>query len=220
MKPDHRLISAESPTIISPLPRSSNGGEGKVRGSLSVPNISANGFAPYDACTADKRMCERIDPLTLSPVAAGERGIGCAYGYVHSITASSREGLLTLHFPVAFVPLGIGHAFAFLLAFGGRGAPEPQLVEIAIAVGLAARIGQELIALAGRWNRRNRPEPRRDIALELGLERVIEPQIGAIGMRRLGMHHRRVGPARRPFFGYDGSNRFLVALKQVHLIRP
>src|SRR5205085_6761985 len=98
--------------------------------------------------------------------------------------------------------------------------PEPDLVEIPIAIGFAARIGQELIALAGGRHRRNRAEPGRDIALKLGLERMVEPQIGAIRMCRLSMHHGGVCPARRSLLRYDGSDWFLVGLQEVHLVRP
>src|SRR5438094_8712711 len=93
--------------------------------------------------------------------------------------------LLALNFPVALIPLGVGDAVTLLLAFCSRRAPEPDLIEIAEAVGLAAAVGEQGISLAGRRHGGHRSEPGGDVALKLRLERMIEPHISAVGVRRI-----------------------------------
>src|SRR5262245_3896416 len=68
---------------------------------------------------------------------------------------------------VVFGPLRVGHALAFLLAFGRRRAPEPNLVEIVEAVGGAAGIGQKVVAFAGSGHRRKRDGPGSTSAVQL-----------------------------------------------------
>ena len=47
-------------------------------------------------------------------------------------------------------------------------------------------------------HRRHRAEPGGKIALKLRVDRVLQPHIGAVGMRGIGMHHRRVRPPVAP----------------------
>src|SRR5690349_6956693 len=56
-----------------------------------------------------------------------------------------------------------------------RRLPEVELVEKIDAVGGAAAVAQQLLALAGRRHRRDAAEPGRDIGLGLRLQRVLEP---------------------------------------------
>src|SRR5215471_10868491 len=72
---------------------------------------------------------------------------------------SMLEALLPEDGDVVLCPLRIGNARTLFLAFGGRRAPEPDLVEILEAVGGATGIGQKLVAFACGRHRRHRPEP-------------------------------------------------------------
>src|SRR4029453_8419001 len=65
-----------------------------------------------------------------------------------------------------------------LAAIRDRSAPEPDLVEVFGAVGLATGVAQERIALARGGNHRVAAEPSRDIALHLGFEGMLKPHIG------------------------------------------
>src|SRR5215212_12018777 len=118
-------------------------------------------------------------------------------------------------------PPVIRNAALFLrCAFGYRRAPEMDPVEIAEAIRVATRVGQKGIALARRKHGRHRAEPRCEIALKLRIDRMLEPHIGAIGMRSLRMHHGGVGPTRRSFLGHDRLDGLLVGLEEIHLERP
>src|SRR5689334_11838664 len=121
---------------------------------------------------------------------------------------------------VILCPSRVGHASALLFAFGGRRAPEPDLVEILETIGGAAGVGQKLVAFASCGHRRHRPEPGGKVTLQLGVQRMLEPLIGAVGVLGLGMHHCRVGPARCPLLGNGRGDGFLVGLQEIDLIRP
>ncbi len=76
---------------------------------------------------------------------------------------------------------------------------------------------EQLVVLACGRHRRHRSEPRREVPLDLRVERVLEPEVGAVRVGRVGVQHRRVGPTGRALFGHDAR----VALAQdVHLERP
>src|SRR5262245_35710080 len=121
---------------------------------------------------------------------------------------------------VVFGPLRVGHALALLLAFGRRRAPEPNLVEIVVAVGGAAGISQKLIALAGRWHRWHRAEPGGEIALQFRIQGMLEPLIGTVGILRVDMHHRGVGPPCCPFRRDSRGDRLLLRTEEIDLERP
>src|SRR5262249_41608295 len=104
---------------------------------------------------------------------------------------SMLEELLPEDGDVILCPLRVGHAGTFLLAFGSRRAPEPDLIEILEAVGGAAGVGQKLVAFARGGYRWHRPEPGGQVALQFGAQRVLKPLIGAVGMLGVGMHHGR-----------------------------
>ena len=57
------------------------------------------------------------------------------------------------------------------------------------------------LPLQAAGTRRHRAEPRREVALELRIERMLQPHVGAVRMRGVGMHHGRVGPAGRTLLG-------------------
>src|SRR5918998_6178461 len=80
-----------------------------------------------------------------------------------------------------------------------------DLFEIAEAVGLAALVRQQRVALAGLEVRRDGAEPGSEIALQFRIERVLQPHIGAVRMRRIGMHHRGVGQPVAPSSGTTDS---------------
>src|SRR5262245_58965208 len=96
------------------------------------------------------------------------------------------EALFPEYGDVILCPLRVGHARALFFAFGGRCAPEPDLVEMLEAVGGTAGIGQKLVAFAGARHRGHRPEPSSKVTLQLRAQRMLEPLIGAVGMLCLG----------------------------------
>src|SRR5690606_3681810 len=110
-----------------------------------------------------------------------------------------RESPSSYHADIVGYPAVIRHALVPLRgAFGGRRLPELDLVEIIEPVGLAALVAKQFIALAGSRHHRNRPEPRGQITLYLGLERMFHPHVGAVRIGGVGMHHRGIGPAGSP----------------------
>src|SRR3954452_23306123 len=72
------------------------------------------------------------------------------------------------HADIVGYPAIIGHAFALTGAFGHRRAPELHLLEIVEPVGLAALVGEQRIAFAGRRHGRVGAEIGRHVALQLG----------------------------------------------------
>src|SRR3954452_23841045 len=118
-------------------------------------------------------------------------------------------------------PAVVGHAAGRLAgALRDRGAPEVDALEVLRAVGLAALGAEQLVALAGGRDYGHRAEPGGQIPLELRLERVLEPLVGAVRVLDLGVHHRRVGPARGPLLGEGAGDRRVLADQQVDLERP
>src|SRR3954451_17435885 len=86
-------------------------------------------------------------------------------------------------------PAVVGHAAGRLAgALRDRGAPEVDALEVLRAVGLAALGAEQLVALARGRHHRHRAEPGGQVPLELRLERVLEPLVGAVRVLRLGMH--------------------------------
>src|SRR4030095_10594181 len=79
-------------------------------------------------------------------------------------------------------PAVVGHAGA-PATVGHRRTPEPDAVEFVHAVVLAAFVTEQRIALAGRRNRWHRTEPGREITLQLRTHRMLQPHVGAVGMR-------------------------------------
>ena len=49
---------------------------------------------------------------------------------------------------------------------------------------------------------------------------MVEPHVGAVGVRCVNVHHRRVGPTGRPFGRDDASDGLTTSHKQVHLEGP
>src|SRR5439155_4648740 len=80
------------------------------------------------------------------------------------------SSLLPLDRDIVLGPLRVGDTGALVLAFADGRAPEPNLVEVLVAIGIAAGVGQQLVALAGGGNGGNRAKPGGDIALHLGLK--------------------------------------------------
>ena len=117
------------------------------------------------------------------------------------------EALLPEDGNVILCPSRVGHASALLLAFGGRRAPEPDLVEILETIGGAPGVGQKLVAFASCGHRRHGPEPGGKVTLQLGVQRMLEPLIGAVGVLGLGMH-----PAVAASLGFDGAPKGNVRL--------
>src|SRR5512139_1956558 len=79
---------------------------------------------------------------------------------------------------------------ALALARRHRRAPEVDLVERVVALARAALVGEQLVALARGRHRRHRAEPRRQVALQLGIDRVLEPHVRAVRVLGFGVHHR------------------------------
>src|SRR5690606_25794793 len=103
------------------------------------------------------------------------------------------------HADVVGDPAVVGHAGTLALRTVGDGrGPEPDLLEIVHAVGGATLGGlhPRPVGAGGRHDRVG-AEPDREVGLQVRRERVLHPLVGAVRMRRLGMHHRRVGPAGR-----------------------
>ena len=88
------------------------------------------------------------------------------------------------------------------------------------AIGLAAFSPQQLAFLARRRDRRQRTEPGRDIALDLGLQRPVHPLVGAVRVLGIGVQHGGVGPAGDAFLRNGRSHRLLVRLQAVDHIAP
>src|SRR5262245_14158771 len=65
-----------------------------------------------------------------------------------------------------------------------RRLPEVDLVEQVGAIGGAALIAEDRLALARGRHRRDTAEPRGDAGLGRGRERMLQPHIGAVRMRR------------------------------------
>src|SRR5688572_26455571 len=125
-----------------------------------------------------------------------------------------------LHPLIGRHPVAVGHAFAPAAAIAHRGLPEVDALEVLDAVGLAARLGKERIG-AGRRDRRNAAEPSCRARLGIVRERLVEPHIGAIRMRRLGMHHGGIGPAGGAFLRHRGADLDLAAgAQRVDLVWP
>src|SRR5262245_45960943 len=99
-------------------------------------------------------------------------------------------------------------------------APEPDAIELVHAVGLAALVHQQCIVLACVRDRRHRAEPCREIALQLWTHGMLEPQVSAIGMRRLDVHHGGIRPSRGTFHWHDAPDRLGFRLEQIHLESP
>src|SRR5687767_2703175 len=92
-------------------------------------------------------------------------------------SATAKHRYVIRHPPV------IGNAALRLRgAFGNRRPPEMDLLEIARSIRLAAGIGEECITRAGTRHRWHRSEPRGEIALQLRIDRMLEPHIGAVRM--------------------------------------
>jgi len=116
-------------------------------------------------------------------------------------------------------PAAIGHAGA-LAAGSLRRAPEVDLVELVEAIGGAALVAEQAVALAGGGHGRHRAEPRGNVTLHLGVERPLHPLVGAVRVLGIGREHGRVGPARGAFDRHDARDRLLVGLQRVDLERP
>ena len=79
-------------------------------------------------------------------------------------------------------PAVIGHACA-LLAHLPPASARTRSCRNCRAVGVAACVGEQRVALAGGGHRRHRAEPGGEIALQLRVDRMLEPHIGAVRMR-------------------------------------
>ena len=55
---------------------------------------------------------------------------------------------------------------------------------------------------------------------KLGVDRVLEPLVSAIGVRGVHMHHGRIGPARRTLLGHDAGNGLRLRPQDIDLERP
>src|SRR5262249_31798215 len=117
-------------------------------------------------------------------------------------------------------PAIVGDAGRLGGALGDRSLPELNAAEIVVAVGLASVVSEKRVAFAGGGDRRERTKPGRDVALDLRLNGVLEPEIGAVGVLGSSRHHGRVGPARRPFVRNGGGDRALIGLQEIYLKRP
>src|SRR5262245_56419586 len=92
-------------------------------------------------------------------------------------------------------PAITGRAGAAASASRERRGPERDAIELVVARTLAALLAQQGVALAGGQYYRNRAEPGREVTLQLGVDRMLHPHVGAVRMLGIDMHHRGVGPA-------------------------
>src|SRR5579863_7005473 len=77
-------------------------------------------------------------------------------------------------------PVLVRHASPSAAAVGDRRLPEADLVEIVDAIGLAASVAEERVALAGCRHHGNAAEPGGEVTLELGRKGMLQPHVGAV----------------------------------------
>ncbi len=99
-------------------------------------------------------------------------------------------------------PAVVRHTDFLSLAPGNRRGPEADFFKIIQSIsGTAGGVLHASTVGAGGRNTRIGAEPDRKITLQVRRQRVFHPQVGAVRIARVGVQHRRIGPAGRTFLG-------------------
>src|SRR5207237_654055 len=118
------------------------------------PSIEKN--SPSRTASDTRSTASTLPYARLTPSNSTAGGLGCNFPPAGASAALGRDVVLR--------PAAVGNALAGAALAVGR-APEVDLVEIVEAVGLAAFLAEQRIALARIGIRRQRAEPGSDVAL-------------------------------------------------------
>ena len=104
-------------------------------------------------------------------------------------------------------PAVIGHAFALARAFGDRRRPEADLSKFSKPLVLQPSSVSSALPLQAAGTAGTEPNQAARSPCSFGLQRVLHPHVGAVRVRRVGVHHRGVGPAGGAFLGNRRGDR-------------